>query len=159
MIAPFEDCRLVPPQARTLGLEAGKSTLFRAVGDAVARSIVASGYGDGDAEGCSLLRYLVEGGEQLRGPTGLRAAPADRDHGWIVGGVVDGGRKARLENPCEVFIGEVDDYVGAGGRRCQRSRYRAGPRRRRCRAWWGLLVPPSTETVVTVGGARFKDSK
>ena len=83
------------------------------VGFSVGGTIVACGYGDGDAEGSGGLAGCVDGVEGLRGPVGFGGAPAERDDAGLVGGVVDGGG----DGVDETLVGvgsEVDDDVGAG---------------------------------------------
>ena len=65
--------------------------MLLAVADAVGRPVVAGGDGHGHPEAGRLGQDLLHLGAGLRGPGVLGFAPADRDHGRLVGGVVDSG--------------------------------------------------------------------
>ncbi len=98
--------------AEHMGTRAGE--VNRISRSAVGRAVVASGNGDGDAEGGSGLACSVERGHGLRGPTGLGAAPTDGDDAGLVGGVVDGGG----DGVDEALVGvgaEVNGDFCAGG--------------------------------------------
>src|SRR4051794_3925807 len=87
MVLPAATTR-VPPQARTCGLEAGKST-WSFIRFAVSRAIVARRDADGDAQRSGLLHGGVVGLQRLWRPRAFRSAPADRHHGWTIPGVMD----------------------------------------------------------------------
>ena len=87
-------------------MRAGGREVDVIAGSSVARTVVARGDGDRDAErGCGLA-CGVECGHRLRGPAGFRPAPADRNHARIVGRVVhraaDGIDEALVGIGCEV---------------------------------------------------------
>ena len=104
---------LVPPQARTCGLEAGKSTWFwppvtpsvEPLSPAATVMVMPSAAADWQAASRAVMDWAVQ--------LDFGRAPADGDDAGFVFGVVDGGADG-VDEALVGVGGEVDDDVGAG---------------------------------------------
>ena len=134
MAAPLA-VRRVPPQPSAIRARGRKIHVRLPVALAVARAAVAGGDRHRDAERRGVLQRGLHGIARRTGPAVLGAAPADRHHRRVVGGVVRGLRDRLVESLVGVGC-EVHDDGRAGRERADHldveHHFVVGVRRRVC---------------------------
>ena len=108
--APSRDLQRSAATPQGVRRRGRKVDVLLAVGDAVGRTVVTRGNRHGDTGRGGLRQHLLHLSPGLLSPGVLGAAPADRDHARLVGGVVHRGR----DGVDEALVGigrEVDDEL------------------------------------------------